>query len=245
MSPHRPPASGRPRDRRQPRHRRRHRVELARDGFDVAITAIDERRRSARCDQNASARALAFRSDLSDLGGPRPRDRRGHRLGRRHRVPGEQRRHRLAAPRRPARRSARGLRQGARRQPAGHLLLHAGGRAPDGGNAGIGPAFDRHRVFGQRRAWPRSSAANTACRRPVWACWPSCSRFGWRRWASRVFDVRPGVIRTPMTEGVSGKYDQLHRRRPGADGTLGLPRGRGARGRRRWPEGDSPSRPAR
>ena len=59
-----------------------------------------------------------------------------------------------------------------------------------------------------------------------------------------VFEVRPGVIRTPMTEGVADKYEQPHRRRPGADGALGLPGGRGARRRRTGAAASSPSRPA-
>jgi NAD(P)-dependent dehydrogenase (short-subunit alcohol dehydrogenase family) len=184
-------------------------TELARDGFDVAITAMDDDGEALAAIENAGARALGLRSDLSDLadharvidaviawGG-------GiaclvNNAG-------------IGSPRR------------------GDLLdvtPEAYDKVLDTNLRGtffFTQAVAQHMAATQASGRPRSivtvssvSASLASIERGEYCLSKAGLGMLAKLFALRlaplgiaVFDVRPGVIRTPMTEGVSGKYDQL------------------------------------
>jgi NAD(P)-dependent dehydrogenase (short-subunit alcohol dehydrogenase family) len=183
-------------------------VELARDGFDVAITAMDDDGEALAAIESAGARAVGFRSDLSDLadharvidaviawGG-------GiaclvNNAG-------------IGSPRR------------------GDLLdvtPEAYDKVLDTNLRGtffFTQAVARH-MAATEASGPRSivtvssvSAELASIERGEYCLSKAGLGMLAKLFALRLaplgiaaFDVRPGVIRTPMTEGVSGKYDQL------------------------------------
>ncbi len=118
------------------------------------------------------------------------------------------------------------------RQPARHAVLHAGLPARDAGARGdTGHAAHASSPSPRcRPRWPRPSAPTTASPRPgsPWRCKALALRLAPEGIA--VFEVRPGIIRTPMTAAVAPQIRRPHRRRPRARRPLG--RAGGRRGRR-------------
>ncbi|NDZ17440.1 3-ketoacyl-ACP reductase [Variovorax sp. WS11] len=183
-------------------------TELAHDGFDVAITAMDDDGEALAAIRNAGARALGLRSDLSDLADHA-------------RV--------LDAVMAWGGGIACLVNNAGIGSPRRGDLLDVTPEAYDKvlDTNLRGTFFFTQAVARQMAATPASGPRAIVTVSSVSASLASIERGEYclskaglgmlsKLFALRlaplgiaVFDVRPGVIRTPMTEGVAGKYDQL------------------------------------
>ena len=181
------PTPGRPRHRRAPRHRPRHRAKpgRARASTSRSPTSPSEARRGARraLRELRRRRARSSQSDLADRRRPR---RHSSRAIARPRSAGidclvNNAGIGVAGARRPARPRAGELRPGAGRQPARHVFLT---QAVARRMLAHPPARSRARSSPSPRSapsWPRPSAPTTASPRPASPCGPRRSRCGSRR----------------------------------------------------------------
>ena len=164
----------------------------------------------------------------------------GPRRLRPHRLPGQQCRHRRRGARRPARPGARRISTACSRvNLRGTVFLtQAVARAMLATPTDQSPRRSSPSPRSAPR-WPRPSAPTTASPRPGFRCGRRTWRCGWPPENIGVFEVRPGIIRTDMTAGVSAEIRRADRRRPGAGRGAGAKPPTSPPWSPRWPAANS------